>query len=80
MAIFNCGAGLMFSLLKKLEPKIGKSPIFNDCSSVSSCSVFLPKIEVKFDVSNISSLLSSLETFRLLILFSNSLISSSLTP
>ena len=80
MAIFNCGAGLMFLLLKKLEPKIGKPPISNDCSSLSSCSVFLPKIEVKLDVSNKSSLLSSFKIFRFLILFSNSLISNSLTP
>ena len=36
MAIFSCGAGLIFLLLKKLEPKIGKPPIFNDLSFVSS--------------------------------------------
>ena len=70
----------MFSLLKKLEPKIGKPLISNDFSFKLSWSVFLPKIVVKLDVSNNSSLLSPSETSKLLILFSNSLISSSLTP
>ena len=80
VAIFNCGAGLIFSLLKKLAPKIGKLIIFDDCSSLSSCLVFVPKIEVKLDESNNSSFPTVFEISRFLILFSNSLISSSLTP